>query len=173
MAPGNLPGMYQWHAIDGRMVELCDECGFDARELAGGRDEARRLWAAYDHLARRAERPDADRPPGPGVWSAREYVEHCVQVGGAILSMACEAAGRPAPEAPGDLAGCADLAERLVPSFDDRERAALLRGAYRQDVTVEWLVRHLLHDTEHHVLDVRRNGAAFAMADHPEVPFRG
>ena len=38
---------YTWHDIEGRMVELCDECGFDARELAGGEDEAARLDAAY------------------------------------------------------------------------------------------------------------------------------
>ena len=33
-------------------------------------------------------------------------------------------------------------------------------------------LRHLLHDTEHHVLDVRRGYASIAMAKHPEVPFR-
>jgi hypothetical protein len=36
-------------------------------------------------------------------------------------------------------------------------------------VTVEWIVRHLLHDVEHHVLDIGRGYARLALADHPVV----
>ena len=44
----------------------------------------------------------------------------------------------------------------MVPAFTTAQRAEVLPDTYPQPVTVEWLVRHLLHDTEHHVLDVRR-----------------
>jgi hypothetical protein len=43
----------------------------------------------------------------------------------------------------------------------------VLSGAYPFDVTVDWIVQHLLHDLEHHALDVRRGYARLAMADHP------
>jgi len=36
-------------------------------------------------------------------------------------------------------------------------------------MTVGGIVLHLLHDLEHHVLDVRRGYARIAMADHPAV----
>jgi len=49
------------------------------------------------------------------------------------------------------------------------DRRAVLSDKYRFDVTVEWIVRHLLHDLEHHVLDIRRGYAGFAMADHPVI----
>ncbi|GCD92117.1 hypothetical protein [Nocardioides sp. LS1] len=74
---------YTWHAVDGRLVELCDECGFDARDLTDGRDETERLITAYADLERLLTHPDADRRPEPETWSAREYVDHCVEVCGA------------------------------------------------------------------------------------------
>jgi hypothetical protein len=61
----------------------------------------------------------------------------------------------------------------VVPAFTTTQRAEVLRDTYPQPVTVEWLVRHLLHDTEHHVLDVRRGYATLAMGDFPEVSFAG
>ena len=61
----------------------------------------------------------------------------------------------------------------VVPTFPTAQRAEVLRDTYPQPVTVEWVVRHLLHDTEHHVLDVRRGYATLAMGDFPEVSFGG
>ena len=72
-----------------------------------------------------------------------------------------------------DLAGCRQATTVLLPTLSEEQRQMLLRDEYAQDVTMEWLVRHILHDTEHHVLDVRRNYAALARADLPEVSFRG
>lgn len=163
---------YTWHDIEGRMVELCDECGFDARELAGGEDEAARLDAAYATLQRLLDHPDACRRPAPETWSAQEYVDHTVEVTGDLLQWACTTAGITRPEPPTDLAGCRRAAAEVVPAFTAAGRAEVLPDAYPQPVTVEWLVRHLLHDTEHHVLDVRRGYAKLAMSDSPEISFR-
>ena len=164
---------YTWHVIEGRTTELCDECGFDARELTGGEDEAARLGTAYAALDRLLDHPDAGRRPASETWSAREYVDHCVEVAGALLEFASTTAGTTPPEPPADLAGCRRTVAEVVPAWTTAQRAEVLHGAYAQPVTVEWLVRHLLHDTEHHVLDVRRGYATLAMRDFPEVSFRG
>ena len=163
---------YTWHDIDGRMVELCDECGFDARELGGGEDEARRLDTAYADLERSLQSPDADRRPAPETWSAVEYVAHCVEVAEVMLGWVADLAGVPLDGEITDLDGCRRAVAALVPGLSEAQRAAVLEGEYRQAVTVEWLLRHLLHDLEHHVLDVRRGHALLARTDHPEVDFR-
>ena len=163
---------YTWHDIDGRMAELCDECGFDARELSDGVDETQRLDAAYADLERLLEHPDAGRRPAPETWSAREYVDHCIEVAGALLEWASETAGVAPVAHPHDLAECRRAVAATVPTFTETQRAAVLEGEYQQPVTVEWLIRHLLHDTEHHVLDLRRNYAGMGRADFPEISFR-
>ena len=144
---------YQWHVIDGRMAELCDECGFDARDLSGGEDESARLDVAYAELERLLDHPDADRRPAPETWSAREYADHCVEVAGELLKWACTTAAARPPEHPDDLGGCRRAVADSVPALTTAQRAEVLPDVYAQPVTVEWLVRHLLHDTEHHVLD--------------------
>jgi hypothetical protein len=164
---------YTWHDIDGRMVELCDECGFDARGLTGGDDEAQRLDTAYAALESLLNHRDADRRPAPETWSAQEYAEHCIEVAGVLLEMVCTTAGTTAPQHPTDLAGCRSAVAAVVPGFTQAQRAEVLPDVYPQPVTVEWLIRHLLHDTEHHVLDLRRGYAKLAMADFAEVPFGG
>lgn len=164
---------YTWHVIGGRMVELCDECGFDARELTGNRDEQQRLVAAYADLERLLDHSDADRRPAADTWSAREYVDHCVDVAEVILGWVANLTDGGAREELSDLAACRRAVAVLVPPLTEAQRAAVLNDQYQQSVTVEWLLRHLLHDTEHHVLDVRRGYASLAMADHPEIPFRG
>jgi hypothetical protein len=75
---------YTWHDIDGRMAELCDERGFDARELTGGEDEAARLDTAYAALDRLLDHRDAGRRPAPETWSGQEYVDHCIEVAEAL-----------------------------------------------------------------------------------------
>jgi hypothetical protein len=163
---------YTWHADGGRMVELCDECGFDARELAGSDDEQRRLDAAYAELERLSARPEAGRRPAPEVWSAREYADHCVEVGEVILGWVDDLAAAGVRPEFGDLGAGRRAVAALLPRLTDDGRAAVLPDEYAQPVTAEWLIRHLLHDAEHHVLDVRRNYAALARAELPEVPFR-
>jgi hypothetical protein len=163
---------YTWHDIGGRMVELCNECGFDPRELAGNQDEQQRLVAAYADLERLLDHPDADRRPAADTWSAREYVDHCVDVAGVILGWVANLTDGEARKDFRDLAACRRAVDVLLPPLTEAQRAAVLHGQYQQPVTVEWLLRHLLHDTEHHVLDIRCGYASLAMADHPEIPFR-
>ena len=164
---------YTWHLVEGRMAELCDECGFDARELVGREDETARLEAAYAELERLLDHPDADRRPAEETWSAREYVDHVVEVAQWMFEQMCTTAGRDQVAPPTDLAGCRRATLEVCGTLTEEERAALLRDEYAQDVTLEWLVRHQLHDTEHHVLDLRRGYASLARADYPEVSFRG
>ena len=88
------------------MVELCTECGFDARELAGNQDEQLRLDTAYADLERLRHHPDLDRRPAPETWSAREYVEHCLEVAAVILGWVADLTGTRAPLGFADLAAC-------------------------------------------------------------------
>jgi len=155
------------------MVELCDECGFDAREFTGNRDDQHRLVVAYADLERLLDHSDADRRPAADTWSAREYVDHCVDVAEVILGWVADLTDGGAREELSDLAACRRAVAFLVSPLTEAQRATVLHDQYQQSVTVEWLLRHLLHDTEHHVLDVRRGYASLAMADHPEIPFRG
>ena len=164
---------YSWHLVDGRMAELCDECGFDARTITGAEQETTQLAAAYAHLERLQDHPDADRQPGEGVWSAHEYADHVVEVAQWMFEKICATTGLDPVAPPADLAACRALTTTLLRTLSEDQRQMLLRDEYAQDVTMEWLVRHILHDTEHHVLDVRRNYAALARADLPEVSFRG
>lgn len=163
---------YTWHAIDGRMAEICDECGFDARTITSREQETAQLEAAYADLARLQDHPDVARQPADGVWSAAEYADHVVDVAQWMFERICETTGLDPVEPPADLAACRRTTSELLPALSDEQRQLLLRDEYPQDVTMEWLVRHILHDTEHHVLDVRRNYAALGRADLPQVSFR-
>jgi len=157
---------YGWRTIDEESVELCDECGFDARTVT---DDAGALAAVLATLRDLMDHPDADRRPDEETWSGRGYVEHCVKVTHALLEYVAEALGRPAPAPLADLDACAAACQDVVPVLSAEDRRAVLSDKYRFDVTVEWIVRHLLHDLEHHVLDIRRGYAGFAMADHPVI----
>ena len=157
---------YGWRTIDGDVVELCDECGFDARMVT---DEDAGLAAALGALAGLLDHPDVDRKPDEETWSARGYVEHCVEVTHALLEYVARALGRPAPAPLPDLDACVAACHDVVPALTAEDRGAVLADEYSFDVSVEWIVRHLLHDLEHHVLDIRRGYAGFALADHPVV----
>jgi hypothetical protein len=163
---------YSWHDIDGRMAEICDECGFDARELVGREDETVRLDAAYADLERLLDHPDADRQPAEGTWSAREYVDHVVEVAEWMFERIRETTGLGPTAPPTDLAGCRRATAEVCAVLTEEQRAAMLRDEYAQDVSMEWLVRHILHDTEHHVLDLRRGYSKLGRTDHPEISFR-
>lgn len=158
---------YGWRTIDTDMVELCDECGYDARL---SRDEGAELAAVYAELARLVDgQADAGRRPAADVFSAEEYVDHCVEVSQGLLEYVARVVGRGDPGELEDLAGAAEAAASVVPTLTAAERAGVLEGEYPMPVTVQWIVRHLVHDLEHHVLDIRRGYARLAMADHPVV----
>jgi hypothetical protein len=41
----------------------------------------------------------------------------------------------------------------------------VIGDVYPWPVTVQWVLSHMLHDLEHHVLDIRRGYAGFVLAD--------
>jgi hypothetical protein len=165
MCARGLAMSYGWRTVDGRDIEICDECGFDAREV---RDESAELAEVLDRLAALDDRHDAHRRPEPDIWSASEYVEHSVEVTAGILGYVARVLGTHEPEV-NDLESAVRAVATMVPAITDDQRALLLRDEYPFPVSVEWLLRHLLHDLQHHVLDIRRGTARLALADLPEV----
>lgn len=157
---------YGLRTITGEMVELCDECGFDARLVS---DQGSAIATAIISLDAMTDRVDAARRPDTDTFSADEYAAHCVETTMGLLGYIAQVAGRPLTQSPTDLAGCAQLASEVLAGLTDVDRLGVLAGEYPFDITVDGIVLHLLHDLEHHVLDVRRGYARLAMADHPVV----
>src|SRR6476661_5420542 len=151
---------YGLRDLDGGRVELCDECGFDGREV---RTLNTAFAGVYAALAQLHGHPDADRRPEEETWSGTEYVEHCVDVASQIVATCNEVTGRP------DSAGLTSLPEvaaataELVDGLSDAEWDTPTRWPY--EVTVRGATLHMLHDLEHHVWDIRRGYAKLALAD--------
>jgi hypothetical protein len=156
---------YGWRTVDGRDIEICDECGFDARDV---RNESAELAEVLERLAAFDDRPDAHRRPEPDIWSASEYVEHSVEVIAGILGYIAGVLETQEPQV-NDLESAARAVATMVPAITNDQRTLLLRDEYPFPVSVEWLLRHLLHDLQHHVLDIRRGTARLALEDLPEV----
>ena len=149
----------------GRRVELCDECGFDGRDARAERDDIRAAFAALQRLTTHS---DAGRRPAPGAWSAVEYAAHSVEVTGTLIQTASMALGRDEPAAPGDLQDAAMAAIAFAGSLSAGDREVQVPG-FPFDITVAGIVTHLLHDVEHHVLDVRKGLTSLALAEGGEV----
>ena len=149
--------------IEGGLVELCDECGFDARLVV---DEESELLAAMVQLEHLLEHPDSDQRPAPETWSAREYVEHCHEVTQALLEYVARVTPHAAPGEITNLGAARAAVSALMLGLTAEEHAAELSGEYPFPVSVTWILRHLLHDLEHHVLDLRRGYARIALDRH-------
>ena len=149
----------------GRRIELCDECGFDGRDVRAERDGIRAAFAALRQLTTQT---DAGRRPVSQTWSAVEYAAHSVEVTGTLIQMALMALGRDESAAPGDLQDAAAAAIAFADSLSARDRTVQVPG-FPFDITVAGIVTHLLHDVEHHVLDVRKGLASLALAEGAEV----
>ena len=78
------------------------------------------------------------------------------------------ALGRDEPAAPGNLQDAAAAAIAFADSLSAGERKVQVPG-FPFDITVGGIVTHLLHDVEHHVLDVRKGLASLALAEGAEV----
>jgi hypothetical protein len=152
---------YGWRELDAVSIEVCDECGFDTREVE---NEDAALAAAFAALAELVQRPDSDRKPSDEIFSAEEYVDHCVEVTEALLGYIHDRLGTPRSECP-DLEASRAAAATVLPVLTADERATVIEDVYPWPVTVQWVVSHLLHDLEHHVLDIRRGYAGFVLAD--------
>lgn len=151
---------YGLRDLDGQVVEVCDDCGFDARFVS---DAASSLDSAFTAMQLLQQRPHATERPAAEVWSAAEYAHHVVW-GSNIVRALIMAALRRSPTEPGnDLestrAACVQLAASL--SEADRLVSCPFEGA---PTDAGQLILHLLHDVEHHVLDVRRGYAVLALA---------
>jgi hypothetical protein len=157
---------YGLRTIAGEMVELCDECGFDARAVS---DQGSAIAMAITALDGMTDRVEAARRPDADTFSADEYAAHSVETTMGLLGYIAQVTGRPLARSATDLTGCAEVASGVLAELTDADRLGVLSGAYPFDMTVDGIVLHLLHDLEHHVLDVRRGYARLAMADHPAV----
>lgn len=107
-----------------------------------------------------------DRRPDPDTWSAAEYVAHCAEVTGELLAYVARATDAAPADPPRDLSEARAAVDETLAALTGGDRRRVLQDAYPFPVTVAWVVRHLLHDLEHHVLDIRRGTARLALADH-------
>jgi hypothetical protein len=82
--------------------------------------------------------------------------------------MASLALGRDEPTVPRDLKDAAAVAVAFADSLSADEREAQVSG-FPFDINVAGIVAHLLHDLEHHVLDIRNGLASLALAEGDEV----
>lgn len=156
---------YGLRDLDGVRVEVCDECGFDEREP---RDLATAFAEVFASLDRLRHHPDADRRPEPDTWSGTEYAEHCVDGTDQTLAICRRAVDLPQATSVTSLSEAASATADFVDQLADHQWSAVTDG-WSFEVPVRGALVHLLHDLEHHVLDVRRGHARLALADGVEV----
>jgi GNAT superfamily N-acetyltransferase len=158
---------YGWRESDGAPlggIELCDQCGFDARAVA---DEPAELDEVFVQLARLSDHPYRGRRPEPETFSADEYVDHCVEVARALLGMISDVIKVEQHYDIVDLPSARAAAAHVLSSLSGSQREVRHTGTYSRDVSAGWIARHLLHDLAHHVLDIRCGYAKFALAELP------
>lgn len=158
-------------------IERCDECGFDSRTWTdhGAMDTAAELprrWAqAIDGLTA----DELQRRPIDGTWSIAEYTDHVRETAFGMRFVLDTILIRPGtdlgdpPESrfereprPVDTARAlsgfrteiTQLCERLAATPKDRWAATCTLG--RKHVDVHWVVRHVVHETTHHLGDLDR-----------------
>jgi hypothetical protein len=151
---------YGLRRVAGETFEVCDECGFDGRAVG---DEVAALTAAFHDLARLIEQRDAEQRPEPEVWSAREYADHIVGITNDLASRIADACRKPPAPLATTLDDAAAVARSVATSLTERDRSRMCTiGALR--LTCAGTLLHLLHDVQHHVLDVRRGYARLALS---------
>ena len=156
---------YGLRDMDGMRVELCDECGFDAREP---RDLPTAFAEAYASLEHLRGHPDASERPEAETWSGTEYVDHCVDVASQIVAMCNRGAGRPESAPVVSISEAAAATAELLHELSDAQWDAVTDG-WPIEVSVRGAATHLLHDLEHHVWDIRRGYAKLGLANGIEV----
>jgi hypothetical protein len=160
---------YGLRDLDGVRVELCDQCGFDEREP---RDLPEAFAEVYAYLARLQDHPAAGRRPEPETWSSEEYAEHCVDGTNQTLAICRPAVELPESTSVASLSEAAAATAELIGALTEPQWDAVTDG-WSFDVPVRGAMIHLLHDLEHHLLDVRRGYAKLGLADGIEVVTSG
>lgn len=158
---------YGWRESPGAPlggIELCDQCGFDARTVT---DEPAELDQVFGQLARLLDHPYRGRRPEPETFSADEYVDHCVEVAQTLLSMITDVTELEQHDEIVDLSSARAAAMQVLTALAGDQRDVRHTGPYSRDVSAGWIARHLLHDLVHHVLDIRRGYASLALAELP------
>lgn len=158
---------YGWREPDGAPiggVELCDQCGFDARTVT---DEPAQLDQVFAQLARLLDHPHRAKRPEPETFSADEYVRHCIEVTRELLGMIADVTGIDAPTEIADLPSARVASAQVLPALVGARRDVRHTGTYSHDVSAGWIARHLLHDLAHHILDIRCGYAKLALAELP------
>ncbi len=151
---------YGLREMNGRLVELCDECGFDGREDT---DLAGRLRAGYSTLVSLLTREGSEHRPSEGTWSGLEYGAHVVEVTTGIINGCRRALDLPEAPEQAELVMTGDAAVAFAAGLAAGDGARPV-DLWPFDATVEAACMHLLHDLEHHVLDVRRGLAALGLS---------
>jgi hypothetical protein len=142
-------GLRRWNE---QVIEVCDQCGFDTRLVP---DLVAAMRSAFDAMANLQFRPQAGQRPEQDVWSAVEYAEHVISGSRRAVALVSAALGRPLPDAVADLESAKAITIACVESMStaDQTVPCPFDGA---PTDVGSLLFHLLHDIEHHVLDVRQ-----------------
>ncbi len=178
-----LTAVYRILPLSDDFIEICDECGFHGALVDMGKaaDMLRSLgdrWAAVFSHSEELVRAR----PAPETWCAIEYAQHVAFAIGAIEWAAREFVAGHSPDwtqEPQDLAGQFEHDAHDCERFDiastlgDLGSAARSMAAFALNLTLEEqdrradyvggliintaaVVRHAVHDAEHHLLDIRR-----------------
>jgi hypothetical protein len=177
---------YDVRLIDGQCSEICDECGFDGSVLSDV-EVVRRyqdLPRQWDLLLSQGEEALLRRRPKPTIWCGFEYAHH-IAVGLRWFADVLEGTAAPAPAPPTDDPDrhddpCREWTRALLIDHIETGLSALLPFAHRHEadqqpgqsavsfgafeLSLAVALRHGVHDSEHHVLDVRRGVAALKLA---------
>lgn len=166
------PDTKDWtHVVE----EGCAECGFEVVE--DPTETGRRLRASVPAWRERLTRPDVRVRPEPGTWSPLEYAAHSRDVLTVMrerLGLMLAHDGVTFPGWDQDAAAVTGRYQELDPlrvaeeydaeaavtadAFDEVQEAEWGRRGSRDGThfTVSTLAAYLLHDIEHHLVDVSR-----------------
>ena len=157
---------YGLRLIGSDPVELCDECGFDAREIVELVPELGSTLASLDAQRRRQF---FEQSPQDGIWSGAEYAEHTVQVANVLVGMIEEAAGLDGSEPATDLTAAAGRIADVAKRLDDVGWNSPVDMGEGVTSPVPVVLAHLMHDASHHLWDVRRGIARLALRHEQEI----
>jgi hypothetical protein len=157
---------YGWRRDAGIIAEVCDECGFDSRRV---HDLAEALRSALTMVGKLQDDPEAERKPAPGIWSATEYSAHAVYVVAETVSEVRDAADLQAIAEPSDVKSALAAVEAVFSELAGSRLDEITVEAPFAKLSLRGNLLHALHDVEHHVLDIRRGYAGFALARGDEL----